>query len=280
MLTCAGYISFDLLDVPTCSALKVFVPLSRVVQGNRMLPGFCLWLYLPLALCIKKHRVEYLFKLPCFDVENPKPAECSSLMWHRVKCIFGNFVPLWSGFNFALQHSCFYLYVPLYWSNLMVWWYASVTLRKGTRPLLWRCTVTVLHLPWPELRHLWGTSMVRLPMSALAPELHVGWTSTCLGKSQNYLSGFAWAPVILFCILTGCRMSGFWDFSFLLVLEGKVWSEALGLWCIYGKSARRKGRVWSQCDACLIFHMKKLLFATCILWSLHLVSRQPRPCFH
>lgn len=136
VLTCAGCISFEWLDVPTCSALKVFVLLSWVVQGNRMLLGFCLSIFL--LPCVSKSLglFEYLFKLPCFDVEKPKPAECSSLLWRRVRSIFGNFVPLWSGYNFALQHSWFCLHVPLYWSNLMVWWYASVTLRKGTRLLL------------------------------------------------------------------------------------------------------------------------------------------------
>ena len=85
--------------------------------------------------------------------------------------------------------------------------------------------------------------MVMLPTSALALELHVARTSPCLGRSQKYLFGFAQASYdLLLCshFVQNVSLSGLW---FLLVLEKIFWSEALGLWHMPGKLARRKGRV-------------------------------------
>lgn len=66
----------------------------------------------------------------------------------------------------------------------------------------------------------------------------------------------------------------------LLVLEGIFWFEALDLWCMAGKLARRKRRLWGEHDICLVSRMKKLPFATCFLWVLYLITRQSILHFH
>lgn len=126
VFTCTGSISSEWLDVLTCSAQKVLFLISWVVQGNRMLLGFCPLMYLPLALCIKKYGVVYATIF----------LNCLALMWKNLSpqnaapcCGIESGVYLEILFLFEVgiillqtnfQHSCIYFYVPLYWSNLMV----------------------------------------------------------------------------------------------------------------------------------------------------------------
>lgn len=74
MFAFAGCVFFELVYVLTHFAQKVLVLISWVVQGDRMLLPFHSLLYLPVALCIKKHEVVYL---SIFE-------NCLTLMWRTL----------------------------------------------------------------------------------------------------------------------------------------------------------------------------------------------------
>ena len=120
MFTCAGCVSFEWLDVPMRSALKVLVLVSWVVQGDRMLLNFRLLVYLPLALYIKKHGVVYssiilnclVLMWKSLSLQNAAPCcGIESGVYAEILFLFevGIILP-----QTNLQHSCVYLYVPLY----------------------------------------------------------------------------------------------------------------------------------------------------------------------
>lgn len=115
-------------------------------------------------------------------------------------------------------------------------------------------------------RHLWCTSMIRLPMSVWGLDLHVARTSTCLSESQEYLFWICptllWSASEFLLCAKGQLIGTFW---FSLVQERIFWFGALGLWCVSRKSAKRNRKAWSWHDACLVSHTAKLLFATCLL---------------
>lgn len=165
-------------------------------------------------------------------------------------------------------HRCVYWRVPLYWSN---WWssdglaWLSVK-KKKPRLVLWECFVMDFLCLWGVGRHLWCTSMIRLPMSVWGLDLHVAKTSTCLSESQEYLFWICptllWSASEFLLCAKGQLIGTFW---FSLVQERIFWFGALGLWCVSRKSAKRNRKAWSWHDACLVSHTAKLLFATCLL---------------
>lgn len=92
-----------------------------------------------------------------------------------------------------------------------------------------------------------------------------------MGRSQKCLFVFTqtlYGLLLPSHVLQNVSFLGLWV---LLVLEGILWFEALDLWCVPGKLTRRKGRLSGQHDVCLVSHTKKLPFATCFLWVLHLI---------
>lgn len=137
----------------------------------------------------------------------------------------------------------------------MVSWCASVTFRKGARPLLWECVVTVL-LASPATRSetLWDTSKVCVCLVyGYGPCLLQLLTYMCLGllalwvQAKNTFLDLPKASMVCSCILIVCKVSACLWLRFLLVLERIFLSQALGLWCAPGWLARRQTALGPTC---------------------------------
>lgn len=119
VFTCAGYVLFEWVDVLHWRTL--FLSLGWFGGQNSAGLSFPAGssscpVYEKAWSCL----FEYLFKLLCFVVEKPKPAECSYLLWHWVRSIFRN----WR-YNFASNQlkTCILLCTKVIWwsHDVQVW---------------------------------------------------------------------------------------------------------------------------------------------------------------
>lgn len=145
-----------------------------------------------------------------------------------------------------------------------------MTFKKGTRPLLWECFVTVL-LSSPvtqseTVRYQHGPCLLGLwiwSVSALALDLHVSRILPLWLEAKNTFLDLPKAPTVCSCIIVMCKVLACLWLWFLLVLERIFLSQALGRWYVPGRLARRQRQLWGQHVACLISHRKLALL--CVL---------------
>lgn len=169
----------------------------------------------------------------------------------------------------------------------MVSWCASVTFKKGTRPLLWECFVTVL-LSSPvtqseTVRYQHGPCLLGLwiwSVSALALDLHVSRILPLWLEAKNTFLDLPKAPTVCSCIIVMCKVLACLWLWFLLVLERIFLSQALGRWYVPGRLARRQRQLWGQHVACLISHRKLAFLCVLLFVESSLLFRQPTLYFH
>lgn len=120
MFAFGGCVSLELVYVLTHFAQKVFVLISWVVQGDRMLLQFHSLLYLPIALCIKKHEVVHLSIF-----EKSKPIKSSSFPCHSFRSI------VWIFFLFEVSIILPQTYLQHSYADLMSLWTETIWWSSG-----------------------------------------------------------------------------------------------------------------------------------------------------